>query len=527
MPTEPIAAGRARFEPPEPPPTEQSPAPELTDTKGRPITRRRAKELLRSAAERLALAPRRLAMLLALIHFWGTRGIYPGVKSRLAPRARVSPSTAYECLGDLCALGLVLWTHRRDEHGHNRSSLFWFTEAFFRLAGITPPPPPYSEEWSPQAPKSRHKGDPSSLLDPSSCPGSLDLPEDGDHLRAHATTSAATPVPVFVSNDDDPAFVELARAHAEAHAAKYLPAAQRRGEPYDPRDAGTIRREHRGDVAAELRGLAARGLAFALDRHRHDLTADAIRVELTARIVREYMRQDRRWLREHLHPLGGLWATDENKPRELRALGLRVLEAWCDALDPGKPPDLTATLEEAARHVEAMEAAAARTACAELRARTAAAVAAGELPASLPDLDDQEHDTAAAGELPASLPEPAPRAAVPPRGHRVTAEIRAELERIDAEARERAEHRRARRNRTRHRDRARLATRPRERLALLAALLALAAPLAPLDGREPEPPDEGTTAAPWTAAAAPLLRDARERPARRAPRRRRAPSRRT
>lgn len=519
----PIAAGLPRFEPPEYPPAEQNPARELTDTKGRPITRRRAKELLRDAAERLGMPPRRLAVLLALIHFWGTKGIYPGVKSRLAPRAKVSPSTAYECLGDLCALGLILWTHRRDDHGHNRSSLFWFTDGFFRLAGITPIAPPYSEEWSPQPPKSRHKGDPSSLLDPISSPGSSDLPEDGDHPHARAHTNASAPLPVFLSNDDDPAFVELARTHLEAHAKKYRPAAERRGVPYDPRDAGTIRREHRADVAAELRSFAGRALAFALDHHRHDFTADAIRAELTASIVREYMRQDRRWLREHLHPLGGLWATDDTKPRELRALGLHAFEAWCDALDPGEPPNLAAVLEEADRRLEESEAAAARDACAELRARVAVAA---ELPAPAVELDHQEHDAenddTAAAELPAQLPARPPRADVPP-GRRVTDEHRAELARIDAENDDAAAAQRARRDRTRRRDRARLATRPRERLALLAALMALAAPPAPLDGPEHEPHDHDPTAAPWTAAAPPLLRDARERPARRAPRRRRAP----
>ena len=518
----PIEAGRSRFEPFEHPPAEQESPRELTDTKGRPITRRRAKELLRSAAERLGLAPRRLAVLLALIHFWGARGLYPGVKSRLAPRAKVSPSTAYACLGDLCALGLILWTHRRDEHGHNRSSLFWFTEAFFRLAGIAPTPPPYSEEWSPQAPKFGAKGNPSFHLDPSSSLGSLDLPEDGDHPLAGAHTSAGPPIPFFVSNEDEPAFGELACTHVAAHAAKYGPEAERRGERYDPRDAGTIRHEHRADVANELHSLAARGHAFALSKARGDLTADAIRAELTRAIVREYMHQDRPWLRKTRHPLGGLWAADDSKPRELRALGLRVLERWCDALDPGELPTFG-----------------------ELRARAPqlpepdAASDPGDLDTAPPaaDVDDLAEARAACAEWCASLPaadvddldppEPPP---VRHRAPRLPAEVAAELARIDAEARgAQAAKARTQRAQRRRGGRAPLPTRPRARAAFLALVAALAGPSQPFPfearGAELHALDEHGPVQDAVADTGhgppPLLRDARARPGARAPRRRR------
>ena len=551
----PIEAGGPRFESPEHPPAEQEPPRELTDAKGHPITRRRAKELLRGAAERMGLAPRRLAVLLALIHFWGVRGIYPGVKSRLAPRAKVSPSTAYTCLGDLCALGLLLWTHRRDEHGHNRSSLFWFTEAFFKLAGIAPTPPPYSEEWSPRAPKSGAKGDPSFHLDPSSSSGSILLTENGDHSSAGARTSAGPPNPFFISNEDDPAFVELARAHVAAHAAKYGPEAERRGERYDPRDANTIRQEHRADVAAELHSLAARAHAFALSKARDDLSPDAIRAELTRAIVREYMHQDRPWLRQKRHPLGGLWAADDSKPCDLRSLGLRVLERWCDALDPGELPTF-AELRARAPQLPAP----APALPAEVDAEDLDTV-----PANDTDPDGIEEARAACAEWCASLdPAAKPGDAGPPRPRpthrraprldaaaaaelarldaeehaartahaRTQGEIAAELARLDAEEHAaRTARARAQRAQTPRGGRFPLPTRPRARGAFLALLAALAgpAPASPLDtGTHPPhdlehaPHDDGRpTADTDRGPPPPLLRDARARPGARAPRRRR------
>lgn len=88
-----------------------------------------------------------------------------------------------------------------------------------------------------------------------------------------------------------PAFADLARTHAAAHAERYRLAFEQAGESYTAQLAGTIREEHRADVVAELRNLAGRALAIAQARGRYDLTADAIRVELTARIVHGYMAQ--------------------------------------------------------------------------------------------------------------------------------------------------------------------------------------------------------------------------------------------
>jgi len=524
MQTEPTAAGRARsdtsarrrarpnvprLKEPTPPP---DPLPAPVDARGHVLSRKALKWMVTQRLLQEGLSSDEFAFAAATLDLSPGGQFTTASMKTIARRAGMGRSTGFKVRSGLLARGIVVTAPQDGDDGACTTNKHAIAPAVFERAGVFFTGPPPSIGWTGPRPRRGHKRDPLSALDPSSGSGSLDLSENGNqHARERAS-----PSPVFVSSNDEPAFVLLVTVHAKAHEDLYRPEAERRGEVYDPRDAGTIRREHRAAVAAELRALAERAHGFALSRHRDDLTVDAIRAELTIAIVRDYMRQDRRWVRDHKHCLGGLWAADESKPRELRALGLRAFEAWCAALDPGEPPPLHELLERA--DIEA-----ARAACAELRARLAAERAAGELPAPLPELDqehdDQEHDDTAAGELPA----PPPRAAVPPRGQRVTDEIRAELMRIDAEDRERAEARRARRNRTRRRSRVRLATRPRERLALLAALMALAAPLATLDGPEHDPPDDDPAAAPWTAAAAPLLRDARSGGARRAPRRRRAP----
>jgi len=527
MQTEPTAAGRARsdtsarrrarpnvprLKQPTPPP-DLLPAP--VDARGRPFSSDRLKWKVTRVLLQEGLSSEEIAFAIATLDFSPGGQLTTASMKTIAKRAGMGRSTGFKVRAGLVARGVLTTEPQYDDDGAQITSKHAIAPAVFERAEVFFSWPPPSTIGTGPRPGSGHKRDPLSDLDPSSGSGSLDLTENGNqHARERAI-----PSPVFVSSNDDPAFVLLVTLHAAAHEDKYRPEAERRGEVYDPRDAGTLRREHRADVAAELRALAERAHGFALSKHRDDLTVDAIRAELTAAIVRDYMRQNRRWVRDRKHCLGGLWAADEDKPRELRALGLRAFEAWCDALDPGEPPPLHELLERA--DIEA-----ARAACAELRARLDAERAAGELPAPLPELDqehdDQEHDDQEHDDT-APLSEPPPRADVPPRGQRVTAEIRAELMRIDAEARERAEARRAQRPRIQRGGRAPLATRPRERLAILAALIALAAPLATLDGPEHDPPDESPAAAPWTAAAAPLLRDARERPARRAPRRRRAP----
>ena len=528
MQTEPIAAGRARSDktarrrtrhdvarPKAPTPLpDLLPAP--VDARGRPLSPERIKWKVERRLLQEGLSPGELAFATATLDFSPGGQLTTASMKKIAKRAGMGRSTAFRVRNGLVARRLITTEQRYEDDGAQTTSKHAIAPAVFERAEVFfSGPPPSMGETGPR-PGSGHKRDPLLDLDPSSGSGSLDLSDNGNQ-RARGRASLD---PVFVQANEDPAFVELWTLHAAAHLAKWGREAQRRGEVYDPADAGSISPEHRAAVAAELRSLAARAHAFALAHFRDDLTPDAIRSVLTDRIVREFMALDRPYLRDHKHPLGCLWGKGgtDGKPCDLLSIGPRVLDAWCDALDPGESPPLDKLLEHA-------DLEAARAACAELRARVAAAAA--ELPAPAVELDHQEHDAENdddAAELPAPLPEgPPARAAIPPRGQRVTAEIRDELARIDAEAREHAEQQRARRDRTRRRDRARLATRPRERLALLAAMMALAAPPAPLDGPEHETPHHDPTAAPWTGAAPPLLRDARERPARRAPRRRRAP----
>lgn len=519
MPIEPTAACRARSDknasrrarPGVTRPKGLTPPPELlppTDARGRPLSHERVKWKLQRRLLQEGLSPFDLALVSATLDLSPGGQFTTAAMATIAKRAGMGRSTAFKTRRKLLDRGILTTEPQYDGDGSQLTSKHAITPAVFERAEVFFSGPPPSTGWTGPRPPSGHKRDPLCSLDPSSEPGSSSLSETGNQ-RARAT---AAPPPVFVDTVGGPAFAELQAAHAKAHAEKYGREAQRRSEPYNPRDAGTLRLEHRGAVGDYLRNLAARGHAFALARFRDDLSTDAIRRDLIAEIVRAFFNQERPYLREHAHPLGCLWGKGGTDPSrcELMLLGERALEAWCEALEPGRSPDLAATLEEAARHLDALEDAEARDACAELRERFAAAAATGEVPAEFgppPDCasDDEPHDE------PVTPAKPVPPSPV---------DVRAELARIDADARARAKARRAHRG-----GRAHLATRPRDRFALLAALFALATPTAALGGPEHEPPDEQPAPALWTQAAPPLLRDARKRPVRRTPKRRRAPPR--
>lgn len=483
------------------------------------------KARMRAAVASLGMPRHETQAAFALIDTWQRgKGLFPE-QATIAGRAFYGERRTRDALKALRdEHDLITWERRR-YRGVQTSNLYEWTPRFWAVVNAWGGCATAGKECRPQAAKSavrRRQPLPTNGEIPFSERSSLNGIQRG--AEAHTTTEPpspalapeASPFPSFseqqaegalgaapfLSDDDDPAFVELTAAHAAAHAATYRAAIEATGQRYSAHDAGTIRRDFRPAVALELRNLAARAHALALGKHRDDLTTDAIRVELTAGIVAAYMAQDRTWLREHRHCLGGLWGNGGNdgKPCDLLALAPRVLERWAEALEPGHAPDLAEVLHNAPPNVEHQndvdDTAEIHDACAELRA--------------LAQVQDEPHELAPVPEL-AELPEP-----------RTAAEIRDALERIDAEAREAA----PRRPRILRGGRAHLATRPRERLAHLAALLALAAPAA-LDGPDHAPPDEAPAAPSWTSAAAPLLRDARERPARRAPRRSRAPRRRT
>ena len=395
---------------------------------------RRYKELLTRHAQRLNLRPSRLAVLLALIRLWDPeRPLYPRVATIARGNGRVlganvAPSTVHTCLAELREIGALTWEHRRDpQHGHNRSSEYWFPEAFFAAAGLPPIPAVHSENWSLRTPKKRDKKGPSSLLIPSS-----DL--DRSSYR-NGEKREHSPRP---SLEEVPEYEDLRAAVAAAH--------------YDPDAVGTIRRDQRPAVAAELRSLAARAVAVAVARSRYDYTPEMARRELCARIAHLYITLDRPWLREHKHPLGGLW--NPRGPCDLVVLGAAALDAWCGALEDGysdlpppappppappppapppAPPPPALAAEDAPEEI--------RRACEELRA-------ALDVPAA---------------------PPPRRPAAPPPRDSH-TAECRARaleaLRRLEAEE---AEKRRSRPAKARG-GRAPIGTRPRARAALLAAL---------------------------------------------------------
>lgn len=172
---------------------------------------------------------------------------------------------------------------------------------------------------------------------------------------------AARSAPVRPTSErDDPAYLELVRAHQVAHEARYRADFEAEGQPYAPALAGSIRSEHRADVAQALRGFAHRGHQRALAKGRGELAEETVRAAIVAAIVDAYMRQGGEWVEKNRHPLGGLWALDPRGNRELDVIGERVLDEWAAELEPpsGGPGDFEVDDPEEAR-----------LACAEFRAR--------------------------------------------------------------------------------------------------------------------------------------------------------------
>ena len=503
-------AGRSRYAP-----TPNSPHAGKPSRSTR-TRRTRAQEQLAWQTEKEGLDPSVLAVALALAdHFQPDRPVHPSI-ARISGMAKVCPATVHTCLNEIECSGLWTREQRRDPFGYKLPSLWWPSPELFERAGLpnyepppAPPPPlrrgrflgpAYSNKQRSRTPKFGDERDPLSSLDRDSESGSLVHPENERERRAPARTA-----PVFVEANEDPAFADLARTHAAAHAERYRLAFEQAGESYTAQLAGTIREEHRADVVAELRNLAGRALAIAQARGRYDLTADAIRVELTARIVHGYMAQERPYLRDHKHPLGCLWGRggDDGKPCDLLAIGPRVVEEWCDALAPGKAlPGLAALLAMAPPVAPtAEELVEVREACVELRA------AVRDLPEPPPLVE--------------SLPAPEP-----------AEDMRAALERIDAESRHAAITKaRAQRAKGHRGGRIQSGTRPRARLAFLAALMTLAGTTT----REDDAPelraelgavDEAPAAHEAPHRGPPLrLRDVRARPFERTPRRPKPPPR--
>lgn len=501
-------------------PPELLPAP--VDARGRVLSAERVKWKLSRQLLDEGLTFPEVALSVATVDISPGGQVTFAAMRTIAARAGMGRSTAFKHRAALVARGVLVTEPRHEDDGAQTTSLHAIARPVFERAGVFFSwPPPSSPETGPR-PGSGHKQDPLSSLDRDLFSGSVDHPESGKNQRARTreaplfgrgqrragerTRTVATPAP---PPPLDPAFADLATIHAAAHAEHYRSDLERAGKTYTAQLAGTIAEEHRADVAAELRSLAARALAFAATRGRTDLDAAAVRVRLTRRIVRAYISQDRPWLREHKHPLGALWGHGgtDGKPCDLLVLGADALDAWCDALDDGPPlPSLAALLASAPRiEPTAEELAEVREACAELRA------AAADLP---------------------ELPEPPPTVEPPPAPEPPAEDMRAALARIDAEARRdfiaKARARRAQKHRG---GRIQSGTRPRARLAFLAALMVLAG-TAPREDEAPElrgelaPVDEAPEAHDAPHRGPPLLlRDARTRPGERVPRRGKPPPR--
>ena len=496
-------------------PPELLPAP--VDARGRVLSAERVKWKLARQLLQEGLTSREVALGVATVDISPGGQVTFAAMGTIAARAGMGRSTAFKHRTALVARGVLVTEPRHEDDGAQTTSLHAIAPPVFERAGVFFSwPPPSSPETGPR-PGSGHKQDPLSSLDRDLFSGSVDHPDNGKNQRARTreaplfgrgqrragerTRTVATPAP---PPPLDPAFADLATIHAAAHVEHYRSDLEQAGETYTAQLAGTIAEAHRADVAAELRNLAARALAFAATRGRTDLDAAAVRVRLTRRIVRAFLAQNRPWLREHKHPLGALWGHGgtDGKPCDLLVLGADALDAWCDALDRPPLPSLAALLASAPRiEPTAEELAEVREACAELRA------AAANLP---------------------ELPEPPPTIE-PPAAPEPVEDMRAALARIDAEARRDA----IAKARARRGGRIQSGTRPRARLAFLAALMLLAgttthddndnAPelrgeLAPVD-ETPEAHDAPHRRPP------PRLRDVRARPGERTPRRGKPPPR--
>ena len=394
----PIEAGRARS---------KTPA-------RRPADRDRIatqKAVMREAVTCMGLQRHETQVLEALIDIWQPGGGLFPEQATIAARALYGERRTRAALKSLREdHELVAWVNRR-YRGVQTSNLYQFTPKFWALVRALTGATTEEKQSRLRAAKDafrRRQRVPTNGDLPGSDLSSLNGEQQPEPASISVTPGAAPPCATFPSpdqssqegedraspsilafldddgdpafdDDDDPAFVKLTKMHRAAHAKKYRATAEETGGRYDVKSAGTIRKDQRAAVAEELRNLAGRAHAFAIGKHREDLTPEAIRIDLTKRIVNAYMAQERTWLLAKHHPLGGLWGQggDDGKPCDLKAIAPRVWEEWCNDLEPGEPTLIADVLAQrppvdeldASRDVEDEGVAAeARAACAEFRA---------------------------------------------------------------------------------------------------------------------------------------------------------------
>lgn len=327
-----------------------------------------------------------IALVVAMVDYAPGGQVTIAAMRTIAKRAGMGRSTAFRHRSDLVARGVVVFDPKHDEdNGAQITSWHSIAPEVFERAGIFFSSPPPSHFGTPPRPGSGHKRDPSSISDLSGSAGSIDPRTNGMEQRARTTARRS------VVRSNDLAFADLARAHAEVHAERFRHTYEQAGQEYGPHLAGTLTAKHHEPIGRYLRNLAARALDFAHTRNRFDLTADAIRLELTWKIVRSYFDQQRPFLLDKCYALGFLWGDGgaDGKPCDLFVLGPRAFEEWCAELEDGDPAPLVAPPPEP-YEPPTDDLDEAREACEELRARAASTPL--DEPPHAPELDDIEPD---------------------------------------------------------------------------------------------------------------------------------------
>ena len=204
------------------------------------------KERMRSAVLSIPdLSDAEHRVLLALVHIWQFRGLFPK-QDTIGAVARYSDRHVRTALAKLRLRALITWEKRRYA-GNQTSNLYRFTAAFWELV----------RERSGSSQGFRRQSEQASAGSRKPVPAKGSLPENASSKRegegrAPAPAREDTPPP-SVGDAPPEGAAELRELFRSERATKY---------PHDP-DAGGMRAEREQATAAALDGLAVEGVSWA------------------------------------------------------------------------------------------------------------------------------------------------------------------------------------------------------------------------------------------------------------------------